>query len=408
MRRLLRVAGRLVCGLAVLLLSPVLGLATLAGMATVMAGPQVFSVTGLAVFASVFYLGLLLCVPRPAHRWARWVRAVALLAVEAVVVWHVCAQVLTEPPGTPPPAARVEGQREWELPTGSRLAYVRVAAGKADAAPVVVLQGRGDLAGDAAFFGRLAGGGREVYVYDALGTGRSEHLLDPRGYGLPRDVSDLEAIREELGAERLVLVGHGEGARLAAAYLGAFPGRVERVVFSSPAPLRPAPTVLGFPAPGESLRMADVDARMLVTHALLRVEPRAALSFAGDGELDARLDRARALAAASHHCPGVKPAARPHGSGGSGGYASLAPRDVEPPGASGVPVLVVKGSCDFQPWSSIRDYPPGGLVYVEGAGHAVYADRPGPYLKALRSFLAGRRTGTPAGDRPPPGYLGPA
>ncbi|MBB5078659.1 alpha/beta fold hydrolase [Nonomuraea endophytica] len=405
MRRFLRVAGRLVCGLAVLLLSPVLGLATLAGMATVMAGPQVFSVTGLAVFASVFYLGLLLCVPRPAARWARWARAVALLGVEAVVVWHVCAQVLTEPPGTPPPAARVEGQREWELPTGSRLAYVRVAAGKASAAPVVVLQGRGDLAGDAAFFGQLAEGGREVYVYDALGTGRSERLRDPRGYGLPRDVSDLEAIRDELGAERLVLVGHGEGARLAAAYLGAFPGRVERVVFSSPAPLRPPPTVLGFPAPGESLRVPDVDARMLVTHALLRVEPQAARAFAGDGELDARLDRTRALASASYHCPGAKLTPEPRG---SGGYASLAPRDVEPPAASGVPVLVVKGSCDFQPWSSIRDYPRGGLVYVEDAGHAVYADRPGPYLKALRSFLAGRPTGTPAGDRPPPGYLGPA
>ncbi|MFI6290562.1 alpha/beta fold hydrolase [Nonomuraea sp. NPDC050790] len=403
MRRFLRVAGRLVCGLAVLALSPVLGLATVAGMATVMAGPQVFSVAGLAVFASVFYLGLLLCVPRPGIAWARWVRAAALLGVEAVVVWHVCGQVLTEPAGTPPPAARVEGQREWELPTGSRLAYVRVAAEKAGAAPVVVLEGHGDLAGDAAFFGRLAGGGRDVYVYDALGTGRSERLEDPRGYGLPRDVSDLEAIREELGAERLVLVGHGEGARLAAAYLGAFPGKVERVVFSSPAPLRPPPTLLGFPAPGETLRGPAVDARMLVTHALLRVEPRAARAFAGDGELDARLDRARS--AASYHCPGAGRAARP---GGAGGYASLAPRDVEPPGNRDVPVLVVKGSCDFQTWSSIRDYPPGGLVYVEGAGHAVYADRPGPYLKALRSFLAGRETGTPAGVRPPPGYLGPA
>ncbi|WP_157252148.1 alpha/beta fold hydrolase [Nonomuraea typhae] len=402
MRRFLRVSGRLACGLAVLLLAPVLGLATLAGMAAVGAGPPVFAAAALAGFASVFYLGLLLCVPRPRATWGRWVRAVALLGVEALVVWQVSAAVLTVP-GAGVAAPRVQGQREWELPTGSRLAYVKAAAKKPAGAPVIVLQGRGDLAGDAAFFGALAADGRDVYVYDPLGTGRSQRLADPQGYGLPRDVADLEAIRDELAAERVVLIGHGTGAQLAAAYLGAFPGRVERVVFSSPAPLRTAAAAFGFPGDPQPPWLG-MDARMLAVQTLLRVEPKAARAFAGDGELDARLDRQRRLTAAAHHCPGagavpVVP--------GAGGYASLAARPVATPAAGGVPVLLIKGSCDFQPWSSIRDYPRGGLVYLQGAGHAAYDDAPGAYRKAVRRFLDGENPGVPAGERPPT-YRGPA
>ncbi|MFI6503296.1 alpha/beta fold hydrolase [Nonomuraea typhae] len=401
MRRFLRVGGRLACGLAVLLLAPVPGLAALAGMAAVGAGPPVFAAAALTVFASVFYLGLLLCVPRPRAVWGRRVRAVALLGVEALAVWQVSAAVLTAP-GAGVPAPRVAGQREWELPTGSRLAYVKAAAGKPAGAPVIVLQGRGDLAGDAAFFGVLAADGRDVYVYDPLGTGRSQRLADPQGYGLPRDVADLEAIRDELAAGRIVLIGHGTGAQLAAAYLGAFPGRVERVVFSSPAPLRTA-AAIGFPA-GPQPPWPGVDARMLAIQTLLRVEPKAARAFAGDGELDARLDRQRRLTAAAHHCPGAGAAPVVPG---AGGYASLAARPLARPAAAGVPVLLIKGSCDFQPWSSIRDYPRGRLVYLREAGHAAYADAPGPYLKAVRRFLAGENPGIPAGERPPT-YRGPA
>src|SRR3712207_2805724 len=74
------------------------------------------------------------------------------------------------------------------------------------------------MKGDAEYFGRLAGDGFNVYVYDEVGSGRSSRLEDPRGYTLERDVADLEAIREEIGAKRLVLIGHSYGGTLAAAY----------------------------------------------------------------------------------------------------------------------------------------------------------------------------------------------
>ncbi|MGW0204170.1 hypothetical protein, partial [Nonomuraea sp. NPDC003201] len=92
-----RLAGRAVAGAGVLALSPVLGLATLAGMAMVGAEATTFTVTGLAVFASVFFLGLLLCVPRPRAVWGRWLRALVILGVEAAVVWPVGVATLRPP-----------------------------------------------------------------------------------------------------------------------------------------------------------------------------------------------------------------------------------------------------------------------------------------------------------------------
>ena len=118
-------------------------------------------------------------------------------------------------PGHDP--APVAGQRFWQLPAGARIAYVRVPAhGAPRPAPVVFVHGGpgvADMAGDAAFFGRLADDGFDVYVYDQAGTGRSSRLADPRGYTIARAVADLEAIRARIGAARLVLIGHSWGPR---------------------------------------------------------------------------------------------------------------------------------------------------------------------------------------------------
>lgn len=401
--------GRLLSGLVVLALAPALGLATLAGMATFGAGPDVFAVAGLAVFASVFFLGLLLCVPRPPAVWGRRLRALGLLAVEVLVVWQVSTALLGPPPDASAALPAVAGQRQWELPTGSRLAYVRSAPGKVTKqAPVVFLHGGpglADLKGDSAFFGKLAADGYAVYTYDQLGAGRSARLPDPGGYGLRRDVMDLEAIREAVGAERLILIGHGAGAQLGAAYLAAHPDRVEKAVYSSPASLSPATAALGLSA-HPALPLPEP--RALAVQTLLRVAPGAAHAFAGDREMDARLDREYRLNAATLHCPGVTAGAE---SRRAGGYTSLSPRAPDPGtrqalAGSRMPSLVIKGSCDRQPWSSALEYPRGDLVYLEGAGHHAYQDRPGPYLKVVRAFLAGEKVPSLTGDQPPPGYHG--
>ncbi|MFF4193868.1 alpha/beta hydrolase [Nonomuraea sp. NPDC001831] len=389
----------MVAGAAVLALSPVAGLAALAGTAMVGARPAMFAVTGLAVFAAVFYLGLLLCVPRPRATWGRWSRAALILAVEVAVVWRVADATLTPPPAPAAALSPVAGQREWRLPTGSRLAYARVAPKRVTRPePVVFLSGAAglaDLAADPAFYRRLAADGHEVYVYDRVGSGRSARLADPAAYGVGRDVADLEQVRQAIGARRLNLVARGEGARLAAAYLSAHPDAVSRAVLASPAGLdrARAATLLddGPPSP-----------RMLAVHTLLRVEPAAAHAFAGDAELDARAE-------ASAVCPQDRPAGKPPltRSDGSGGYARLVDRPSPPGMRDGLarvtaPVLVVKGPCDGESWSAATDVrraiPGAGLAYAEGRG---------AYLATLRAFLAGRAVPAYEGVTPPPGYRGP-
>ncbi|MFC4120792.1 alpha/beta fold hydrolase [Nonomuraea zeae] len=398
-----RLAGRAVTGAGVLVLSPVLGLAGLAGMAMVGAGPETFTVTGLAVFAAMFFLGLLLCVPRPGAVWGRWLRAVLILGVEAAVVWQVAGATLHPAPGLAAPSRtpQVPGQREWRLPTGSRLAYVRIAPKRVTRQdPVVFLHGGpgvADLAGDSAFFGKLAADGHQVYVYDQLGAGRSERLADPREYGLTRDVADLEAIRQIVGARRLNLVARDYGAQLAAAYLAQHPDRVAGAVLDSPAGLdRPSAAAAALPGTGGQL-----EPRALAVYTLLRVEPRAAHAFAGDRELEAYLGLARHR----EHRPCAT--ARPGDATGSSGYAGLAERSL--PGSlreglagSSAPVLIVKGACDEQSWSSAAAY-----RRALPAARFAYAGDGAAYLGMLRAFLAGRPVDTYDGDGPPPGYRGP-
>ena len=94
--------------------------------------------------------------------------------------------------------------------------------------------------------------------YDQRGTGRSGLLRCPRlerdphlrdtgagedcanrlgvarqHYTTPDSVADMEAIRAELGAEKLTLFGISYGTELAIAYARAYPDRVERLILDS-------------------------------------------------------------------------------------------------------------------------------------------------------------------------------
>ena len=155
-----------------------------------------------------------------------------------------------------------------------------------------------------------------MYVYDQLGSGASSRLDDPSGYSLGRDIADLEAIRRQLGAEDLILIGHSYGAHLAAGYAATHPGRVRSMALISPEPLDrgdDSPTTLtrrlGL---REALRTyaLTVHPRGLIAWALTNVAPDAAHAFAGDAEMDARFDRIYNSTRAALHCPGESPGPR--------------------------------------------------------------------------------------------------
>jgi proline iminopeptidase len=143
--------------LAVVVVAGVAGLAALVGVASVSGRPPVFLGAGLAVFLAATAAGVALVtrrVPGGRRRRAR-LGGFAAGALVGVAAFVVTALLPVGDPRLPP--APVPGQRWWELPTGSRIAWVRLAAqGPRRPTPVVFLHGGpgiADMAGDAATSG---------------------------------------------------------------------------------------------------------------------------------------------------------------------------------------------------------------------------------------------------------------
>jgi proline iminopeptidase len=417
--------------LAAVLLAAVAGLLGLAGAATVTWRPAAFLAAGLAAYLLVLAAGVALATRRrpPERRRRARLAAFGTWALIGILVFVVAALLPVGDPRRPP--APVAGQRFWNLPTGSRIAYVeRPARGRPRPTPVVFVHGGpgiADLAGDSAYFGQLTADGYDVVVYDQVGTGRSSRLADPRGYDIAREVADLEAVRRRLGADRMVLIGHSWGGQVAASYLAAHPDHVAKVVFSSPGALAPAVDdhsggrVRARLTRGQQLGLYRLLARprVLLAWTLLQLNPRAAHAFAGDAEMDARNDRVYNAGRAGAHCRDADPGPALHG---LGFYTYQYPQsaaarpwaDPRPRLARlHTPALVVKGSCDYLSWSSgmayLRAVPDSRLAYLDHAGHNSYQDQPAAFLAAVRAFLAGRRLPEPArtGAAVPADYEGP-
>jgi proline iminopeptidase len=312
------------------------------------------------------------------------------------------------PPSTPFPATGAI--RYWELPTGSRLAYTHTRArAQRRPTPVILVHG-GPGAPDAQsppLAATLAEAGFDVYAYHQLGAGLSARLTDPSGYTLARHLADLDAIRATIGAEQIVLLGSSWGGQLIANYLAAHPDRVARAVLSSPG-------VIWAPAFTDAQRLThagrqDQDAviaghpRFLVAHALLHaVGPRTAQVLLPDRQLDADFEAVvagidlRSGCASRPDTPAPGSGQRPAGLGFWANAATV--RDTQRVADPRprlrrvtVPVLVLRGRCDYLAWEVTREYrdllPNAVLLPIDQAGHRIPADQPARYRRAVRAFL---------------------
>ncbi|WNG40215.1 alpha/beta hydrolase [Archangium violaceum] len=130
-----------------------------------------------------------------------------------------------------PPMTAGEHQR---VINGVRLYYRIAGQAPAERAPVLFLHGGPGY--NSYSFSRLMGQrlekSRRMVYLDQRGCGRSERPWDGR-YSLEVLVSDLEALRQELGVERWVLMGHSFGGTLALEYSVRYPQHVAGVVYVS-------------------------------------------------------------------------------------------------------------------------------------------------------------------------------
>jgi pimeloyl-ACP methyl ester carboxylesterase len=88
------------------------------------------------------------------------------------------------------------------------------------------------------YLGDLAGLDRELelVLLDPRGTGGSDPARDPDGYAIADYAADVEELREHLGLDRLLLLGHSHGGVVAIEYAATHPDRVERLILASTLP----------------------------------------------------------------------------------------------------------------------------------------------------------------------------
>lgn len=292
----------------------------------------------------------------------------------------------------------------WALPTGSEIAYTHVPAGNSvhRRNPIVVLHGLGEatLASDIAFFGQLSEAGYDIYLYDMVGGGDSSRLADIEDYTLGRHVADLEAIRERIDGDRLILIAHAEGAEVAAWYMIEHRDRVERVVFYGPSALWARQTFARDTtrtAASPVNTLAGLEVRPSVALAVAYYSPRTAQAYMPQPELTAWANRT--IDEGTLVCFGSSEFAPDPEAPGYNPYVEIvgqvsAQRMGDPrPMLSRllIPTILVRGECDPVDVAVVRQYeetlPFLQVTRIEGAGSMPHLEKPEIVEEILLDFI---------------------
>ena len=302
-----------------------------------------------------------------------------------------------------------QGTQYWDLQTGSRIAYTLIpATGPKKPFPIIYLQG-----GPGGFISNrniemlapLSEDGYDIYLYDQIGSGLSDRLSNIKDYTADRHKIDLEEIIQEIGATQVILIGQSWGASLAALFIADNPEKVERVVFTGPGSILPMreeiisanpPDSLNLRKPPYSNMEANDKSKNIRTVAVSLWSKSFGKRLASDKEADDYQTYLNHELNKATVCDTTK-ALRAEGGGGF--YAQVMtvrsfneikdPR----PGLKGskIPVLIMKGQCDNQPWGFANEYlelfPNHQLKIIPGAGHSISVEQPELYLKIIREFL---------------------
>jgi len=296
--------------------------------------------------------------------------------------------------------------RYWQLTTGSLIAYSEYdppPGTVVNPIPIVYLHGgpgARQTPVDQAVYGSFAAQGFRVFLFDQAGSGLSGLLPHVHDYTVERCVSDLEAVRQKIGAEKMNLIGHSWGSTLAASYMAKYPSHVAKVAFLSPSKIwnledenynfsrtdenRSIPPPLRFsaalmlrdrnPDASENL-LPQREAETLAPPSLLRTF--GSLVCAGDSK---RLP----LNLFSGFNPYLVPELIPDTSN----------RENDPHEAlrrNQTPAILLYPECNYLAWNGALDYrktlPNLKIYYIPHAGHYIQIERPGLLKRLILAFL---------------------
>lgn len=329
----------------------------------------------------------------------------------AGALWWMLQQPLYRPgmlragqlaaPLTPPP--QPNSAQPWAVEPGVQLHHFAQGQGQQT---VLIIHGGPGAPSAEPWPGLAALGDRYRFIYyDQRGCGQSSRPIErlaagsfyaqmqqlDRSLGLGAQLADIERIRQILGEEQLILIGHSFGGFLATLYAAEFPERVAALVLVAPADVLVMPSASGglFPAVEARLPAEQRAAYKDWLRRYLDFGTLFTLDEAQIAALNAEFGAYYQLAAAEQLPP----------SGAVGGwmaqamYLSMGQRHDYRPALSQIsaPTLVIHGDNDLQPAAVSRQYSDGiagaRIVTIAGAGHAPFASQPDAFAEAVGRFL---------------------
>ncbi len=164
-------------------------------------------------------------------------RVVLFLLIASAVFLSISYHVYYLSPAADLPCRNCTGDARAVHVNGFDLYFYEIGA-KTDHPPIVVVHG-GPGSSSAMFknsFDFLADTYRVIY-YDQRGSGYSQIKPDPSYYTIDQLVEELETIRrDEIGSDKMVLIGHSAGGALVQRYALRYSERVEKMVLIASIP----------------------------------------------------------------------------------------------------------------------------------------------------------------------------
>lgn len=235
---------------------------------------------------------------------------------------------------------------------------------------------------------RRLGKNYNTIIFDQRGTGQSNlEAIDSSTITMHQMAEDIERIRQHLGMEQWVVMGHSFGGMLAAYYTSLYPDRVSALILSSSGGLNL-----------DLLETLDITGRLTENR-------RDSLRFwttrirEGDTSYHARLQRGRYLAPAYLYDKSHVPVIAERLTQGNMTINGLVFRNMidnqfdisESLRTFDKPVLIIQGADDIIDVRisehAEKIFPDAQLIILERCGHYGWLDREEAYFKHLNKFL---------------------
>ncbi len=340
----------------------------------------------------------------------------AIILVLVIVVggfWYMSTQPLYKPGMvrdmkslTPP--TQPAGSKTWLVQPGIELAHFAVGEGRS---VLIIHGGPGEpftqpMSGLSALTSQF-----QFHYYDQRGCGESTRPIDrfasknmyqnmktlDQSLGLGAQVADIERIRQILGDEKLILIGHSWGGFLASLYAAEFPERVEALILISPANtlVMPQPDADSdlFAAVRAKLpadKQTEFDAFMKEYLDFNTIFQKSEADLVAMNEQFGKYYLQVADVEATAPLPSQ---GKPGGWMVWAGYASMGQRYDYRTALRNVtaPVLIIHGADDLQSEAATRLYvdafPRSEFAVIEHAGHFSFEEQPDRFAAIVKAFL---------------------